>query len=218
MSQLQTGLGSKLKGGMLVLALVALGVAALWGCYPGDITSVTELDIVLTLYDTTHVWIAPASFYLADTVVHMVDTVDTSNNVNLSRAFDNLIITETRDALLAYGYVEKTDPDSAQYFVTLTALGIRNWTVDVWYPYWPCCWYGWGWYYPPIYDVDTYETGTLFIDMYDQNMVDSVGQRIDRPWNALLNGLLGTSASLTQQRLQSGIRQAYAQSPYLKPQ
>jgi hypothetical protein len=69
-----------------------------------------------------------------------------------------------------------------------------------------------------VYDVDSYETGTLFIDMYDQNTVDSVGMRIDRPWNALLNGLLGTTASLTQQRLEAGIRQAFVQSPYLKPQ
>jgi len=204
------------------VAVVGLGVAcviAALGCYPGEINSVTELDIVFTQFDSTHVWVTTAnSFYLPDTVVHMIDTVDPGNNVTLSRAFDNLIITETRNALLAYGYVEHTAPDSADYMVTLTALGIQNWTVDVWYPYWGCCWYGYGWYYPPVYDVDSYETGTLFIDMYDQNTVDSVGMRIDRPWNALLNGLLGTSASLTQQRLEAGIRQAFVQSPYLKPQ
>ena len=214
----RTGLLSKSLLWMALLGLGTVGVFAVLGCYPGEINSVTELDLVFTSFDSTHVWVDPASFYLPDTVVHMIDTVDPGNNVPLSRAFDNLIITETRNALLAYGYVEHSAPDSADYFVTLTALGIQNWTVDVWYPYWPCCWYGWGWYYPPVYDVDSYETGTLFIDMYDQNKVDSVGQRIDRPWNALLNGLLGTSASLTQQRLESGIRQAFAQSPYLKPQ
>jgi len=218
MKQPKAGLRAKLLVRTVLLGLVAVGALAVWGCYPGDITSVTELDIVVTQFDSTHVWVAPATFYLPDTVVQMVDTVNAGNNVTLSRAFDSLILAETRTALLNLGYQQRSDPDSARYFVTLTALGIKNWTVDVWYPYWPCCWYGYGWYYPPIYDVDTYETGTLFIDMYDQNKVDSVGHRIDRPWNALLNGILGTSASLTAQRLQSGVRQAFVQSPYLKPQ
>lgn len=208
--------------GVAVAGLALLGVLAGVGCYPGEINSVTELDIVLTQFDSTHVWAAPASFYLADSVAHLTDTSDAGNNLTLSRAFDSLILAETAKGLLDYGYTQRSTADSAQYYVVASAMAVKTWTVDVWYPYYPCCYYGggWGWYYPyyPYYDVDSYETGTLFLDMYDQVQADSVQQLLPRPWVGILNGLLGTTSSVTATRLQTGIRQAYAQSPYLKPQ
>ena len=200
------------------VALGALGLLAGLGCYPGEVNSIEELDLVVTQFDSTHAWTAPATFYLLDSVVHLTDTSDAGNNITLTRAFDSLALAETRKGLLGYGYTEKNTPDSADYSVIVSALAVQNWTVDVWYPYWPYYGYGWGWYYPPVYDVDTYTTGTVFIDMYDQNRVDSTNQLVPRPWNALLNGVMGTAASVTQTRLQQGIRQAFAQSPYLKPQ
>lgn len=134
--------------------------------------------------------------------------------------FDSLILAETRNGLLAYGYTQRLTADSADYYVVASAMAVQTWTVDVWYPYYPCCYYGggWGWYYPPVYDVDTYSTGTVFLDMYDQSQVDSTLQKLGRPWNGILNGLLGTTSGVTQTRLQTGIRQAFTQSPYLKPQ
>lgn len=208
---------------MLWVAVAVLGVLGLLaglGCYPGEINSLEELDLVVTQFDSTHVWAAPASFFLVDSVVHLTDTSDPGNNITLPSTYDDLVIDETRNGLLGYGYTEKNTPDSADYYVIVSALAVQNWTVDVWYPYWPCCYYGggWGWYYPPVYDVDTYTTGTVFIDMYDRNGADSTQELIPRPWNALLNGVMGTAASVTQTRLQTGIRQAFAQSPYLKPQ
>ena len=198
--------------------LVALLALAGYGCYPGDIESVTDLDIVLTQFDSTHVWAAPASFFLVDSLVHLQDTTDPGNNITLTGAFDSLIVAETRNGLLAYGYTEKLTPDSADYYVIVSALAVKVWTVNVWYPYYPCCYGGYGWYYPPVYDVDSYESGTIFLDMYDQNQVDSTLQKLGRPWNGILNGLIGTTMAVTQTRLQEGICQAYAQSPYLKPQ
>jgi hypothetical protein len=208
-----------LRWGVFTLAVGLLALAG-YGCYPGDIESVTDLDIVLTQFDSTHVWAAPASFFLVDSVVHLQDTADAGNNVTLSTQFDSLIVAEVRKGLLAMGYTEQPTADSTDYYVIASALGVQNWTVNVWYPYYPCCYYGggWGWYYPPVYDVDSYESGTLFIDMYDQHQVDSTRQMLGRPWTAILNGLLGTTAAVTQQRLLDGIHQAYEQSPYLKPQ
>lgn len=206
--------------GSALLLVAAAAVLVALGCYPGEINSVTELDVVFTMFDSTHVWTDPATFYLSDSVVQLQDTSDAGNNIALTHAFDSLILAETARGLLGYGFTQVDSSADPDYYVVASALAVRNWTVDVWYPYYPCCWYGggWGWYYPPVYDVDTYETGTLFLDMYDRRAVDSTGLRIQRPWTGILNGLLGTSASVTQQRLITGIRQAYAQSPYLQPQ
>lgn len=209
-----------IRTAVAVAGLALLGVLAALGCYPGEINSVTELDLVLTHYDTSHVWVAPASFYLADTVVHLTDTSDTNNNLTLSRAYDSLILAETAKGLLDYGYTQ-VDSSLADYYVIVSGVAVKTWTVDVYYPYYPYGWYGgWGWYYPyyPYYDVDSYETGTLFLDMYDRTAADSVQQLLPRPWVGVLNGLMGTTASVTETRLQTTIRQAYAQSPYLKPQ
>jgi hypothetical protein len=205
------------------LALLATALLAGLGCYPGEINSIEELDLVITHFDSTHVWAASNStFYLADSVVHLTDTADASNNLTLSRAYDSLVLAETAKGLLGYGYTQVDSSQNPDYYVVVSAMAVKTWTVDVWYPYYPCCWYGggWGWYYPyyPYYDVDSYETGTVFLDMYDRAGADSLQQLLPRPWLAVLNGLMGTTSSVTQARLQTTIRQAYAQSPYLKPQ
>lgn len=216
----RTGLFRKPITWVALFLMAAAGVFAILGCYPGEINSIEELDLVFTGFDSTHVWQEPATFFLSDSVVHLIDTTDAANNVVLSRAFDSLVLAETARGLLGYGWSQVDSSANPDYYVLVSALGVKNFTVNVWYPYYPCCWYGggWGWYYPPVYDVDTYETGTLFIDMYDRRAADSVGLRIPRPWNAILNGMLGTTQAVTSQRLVTGIRQAYVQSPYLKPQ
>jgi hypothetical protein len=201
-----------LAGLMITVTLGALVMAA---CYPGDINSVTELDIVVTQFDSTHVWVTSSTFFLRDTVYHIEDTADASNNIPLSRAHDSVIIAETRSGMVGYGYVETTDSLAANYIVAVSAAAFKVTTVNVWYPWYPCCYGGWGWYYPPVASVSSYESGTLYIDQFDIQNADSVNQVIPVPWLGRMNGVLGTSASTTQSRLINGIRQAYAQSPYL---
>jgi hypothetical protein len=201
-----------LAGMILTMALGALVLAA---CYPGDINSITEIDVVVTQFDSTHVWITSSTFFMEDTVYHIMDTADASNNIPISRAFDTEIIAETRAGMLGYGYTETPDSAAATYIVAVSAAAFRVTTVSVWYPYY---WGGWGWYYPPVGSVSSYETGTLYIDQLDMENIDSTNQVIPVPWIARLNGVMGSVASQTQTRLVNGIRQAYAQSPYLKPQ
>ena len=197
---------------------IALGALVLAACYPGDVNSITEIDVVVTQFDTTHVWITSSTFFMKDTVYHILDTADASNNIPISRAFDNVIIAETRAGMLGYGYVETTDSLAASYVVAVSAAAFRVTTVTYWYPWYPCCWGGWGWYYPPQGNVSSYETGTLYIDQFDIQNVDSTNQLVPVPWVARLSGVMGSVASQTQSRLVNGIRQAYVQSPYLKPQ
>ena len=197
---------------------VALGALVLTACYPGDVNSITELDVVVTQFDSTHVWITSSTFFMEDTVYHLLDTADASNNIPISRAFDSDIIAETRNGMLNYGYVETTDSVAATYIVAVSAAAFKVTTVTYWYPWYPCCWGGWGWYYPPVGSVSSYELGTLYIDQFDIQNVDSTNQLVPVPWIARLNGVMGSVASQTQSRLVNGIRQAYAQSPYLKPQ
>jgi hypothetical protein len=212
----------------LLVGVLAVGSLAVFACYPGDITSVTEYDIVVTQFDSTHVFSkgTPTTFAVLDTVLEVKDTLNSNNNRDYDHAWDSLIVAEARKAMLGLGYTELANPDSSNvpdYVVVNSILLARTITVNVWYPGWgyPGWGYpGWGYpgYYPPYYSVSSYETGTVFIDMYDAKVNDTIRNPRYLPWTAILNGLAGTSASLTAQRLQNGIRQAFSfpQSPYLK--
>ena len=193
------GARSAIVAGVLSLA-AALILAA---CYPGDVTSVAELDLVVTQFDSTHVWIAPATFAVWDSVVHLKDTVDAGNNIPLGRQYDSLILATIKSNMLACGYTELANPDSANlpdYYVVASAIAVKNYTVNAWYPYYPgwCCYYPW---YPPYWTVSSYEVGTLFVDMYNTGAIS--GDVLPDPWRAILNGPL-TSTSVSS-RLTNGI-------------
>jgi hypothetical protein len=206
----------------LLVGVLLVGSLAVFACYPGDITSVTQLDIVITQYDSTHVFkkVDSTTFAVLDTVLEIRDTADAGNNRPYDHSWDSLIVAENRKALLNLGYKELTNPPDStnvpDYVVVSSILLAKVVTVNVWYPGWgyPCCWYGG--YYPPYYNVNSYETGTVFTDMYDAKLNDStINPNAAVPWYAILNGLAGTSASLTTQRLQWAIGRSYDQSPYL---
>jgi hypothetical protein len=102
-----------------LLLVATAGVIVALGCYPGEINSVTELDVVFTMFDSTHVWTDPATFYLSDSVVQLQDTADAGNNITLSHAFDSLILAETARGLLGYGFTQVDSSADPDYYVVL---------------------------------------------------------------------------------------------------
>jgi hypothetical protein len=217
-------------------AVVLLGLAlALAACYPGEVTSISELDTVTTLFDANADWSTFQTYAMPDTIIHIVG--EDQDSLPVDRTFDADILNMVRTRIEGFGYQLELDPENnppdVVFLVTVTAS--ENWVAwrywD-WWGYWGY-WPGWGWY-PPGYGpgwgwgypccggigVARYTTGTLFVDMLDPKspFEDEEDLLIPVYWTAAMNGLLTGSGSTPQvlDRLSRVINQAFNQSPYLR--
>lgn len=92
------------------------------------------------------------------------------------------------------------------------------------YPWWPGGWWG-GWYpcwycgYPPTVSYTRYDVGTVISELYDARQFEAgaVPSEVDPSWIAINRGLLSSSTNFNGERVVTGIRQAFTQSPYLDP-
>ncbi len=198
--------------------LVVLGALVLAACYPGEITSIQQLDVAVTHWDTTYTWAKP------DTTVGLYDSIvivgDTTGDT-LATVLDSTIRARVKAGFEGYGYTTRLVPtsadstwvDSADYLVTLSVLRTTNVSVSYnpWNPWYPCyyCW-------PPP-RVDTWESGTLFIDMW--NDIPDTANNASPPvvWEGIVNGPLSSNVAVNVERLDGLIRQVFDQSPYLQP-
>jgi hypothetical protein len=203
--------------------LISLAVA----CYPGEITNVQQTDLVTTLYRKDAAWGSFDTIVVLDTVVHIV--LEGQEEIEISRDYDPQIINLVRDGFTDYGYTlidqDAVDPnDPPQAFAFIQATAAENtvywqswggwWGYWGWYPGWPGWGPGWGWYYPPVWGSSTYYTGSIFVDMIDGR--NSTADTLFVLWSSTLNGLLANSTAQTSTRINDGLTQAFAQSPYLQ--
>lgn len=215
-----------------------LGVAGLFisafftSCYPGDDVSYSDLDLVVTAYDTEVDFTQLKTYYLFDSVVHIKDTLDVGSNVDIPRDFDGMILNLVKQNMSDYGYDLVEDPQNnpPDVAITVSAMASKNTYVYSYYPYYYYGWgwgwyykdtdyYGWGWYYPPYWGgtyVSSYTTGTLIMGMHDVRNATPETDSIPIIWTGDINGLMGSSASTSQTRLNYTINKAFEQSPYLK--
>ena len=212
-----------------VLPVLAGALLLFASCYPGEVTSVAQIDIVVTTHDDTVNFQSFTTYDLYEMVVHIdFDTLSPSDSL-LDRSFDALILAEVRAGIEALGYVEETDPGTTPPDVVLLvgAIAVENtayfsygwWPYYGGYPYWGGCCYGpgWGWGYPSggVGSV-SYDVGTLVITMLDPDRPTNPDTEIDTApvlWLAAINGILTGSGQAV--RLTNLIDQAYDQSPYL---
>lgn len=200
----------------------AVAITVIAACYPGEVTNIGELDMVVTFYDDTFNFRQNSSYVLLDSVFHLRDTTNPGDTVSISRQFDQQMLNLVRTNMNALGYTVQDTTGGALPDV-LTAVSIvasRNyqaysfypWWGYPGYPYWPCCLGGgWGW---PTTQVTSYRVGTVFLDIID------VGRTIARDtitviWNASINGPFEGSEAVTTERLDRLINRAYDQSGYL---
>jgi hypothetical protein len=158
---------------------------------------------------------------MPDSVIHLVQSGETDD---ISRTFDDGTLTQVATNMDAMGFTRETDPALADVIVlvAVTAHEEVGFTGYPWGGYWG--WYypyppsfGWGWY--PWYggggSVYMYRTGTVFMQMIDPSLADSIQEKVPTIWLGALNGIVEGTPSEIQQRIVGGINQAFLQSPYL---
>ena len=213
----QTSRGQAAKSVRSVLYVLLILLALLFvSCYPGQPLNTSDLDVVVTLYDTHANFSTKHTYAMPDSVIHIADSSE--NKIEVGRQYDALILSEINKNMVKAGFTRVANTIQADVLVLPTA------SLTIYVGYTPGYWYwgGWfyppppggGWYYPyPPGQVYTYPIGTLFIDMVDP--VDTTQKRIPSIWTAALNGL-ADGAVTTSTRITNGISQAFIQSPYLK--
>lgn len=206
----------------------ALFGCSLGGCYPGEIDTVAQTDLVITFHKQDADFQANQTFSMPDTIIDV--SVAVGADTSLNHAFDAQILAQVQQELEDMGYTRVVDTTvQADVVVLVSAITVENYAYYTypWYPYWGW-WGGWypyssagvgsNYYYPwyPVYTTN-FTSGSLFITMIDPDVPppdtsQGAGQAI---WGAVLNGMLeGTDPEILA-RLSSSLSQAFLQSPYL---
>jgi hypothetical protein len=207
---------------IMALLVVALTTAVVLfsSCYPDYGLGISDYDMVLTGFDKNTDFGIFQTYAMPDTVLHPVPEGEKDD---LSRDYDALIISRVVENMAKLGYTRITDPTQPFDVLILLSALKSDWEV---YNYYPGYWWGWypgypggPWYpwYPGYGTSYKFTTGTLFITMVDPENFDPDNNAVTTLWGALLNGLVdGDTPSGVRQRIQSGINEAFAISPYLK--
>ena len=177
-------------------------------CYPGEIESYEETDLVYTNYDDSFNFTSKGTYSMPDKIVKVTgDLTDGETPDYVSEPYNTEILTLIKGHMSDLGWEYKDDPENAD--VVLFPAVWSNTTVVYWYDYW--CWYyyyycGWGYYYPYY---TTYTTGTMVMLMVPTDeSIEPV-----TVWTAALNGLVSGNYNIS--RITQAIDQAFEQSPYL---
>ena len=223
----------RMKSGGLRFCVGALFVVLWAGCYPGEIDSASQTDVVLTFHKTDADFKVNNTLSMPDSIVDISKAAGASSS--LDHQYDAQILAKIQQQFVAIGYTfvnpATTKPDAVVLVAGITVDNYQAWAGYPWWGYWG--WWGsWGywsysassagsssWYYPwsPVV-VTSYKSGTLFINLVDPDIPPPQAGQAVSIWGAALNGMLeGTSTEILQ-RITTNITQAFAQSPYLSTQ
>lgn len=216
-----------------ILCTVALASLCCYGCQKDPSTSSLRNEyLVYTAHDAEARFAQIDTYYIPDRILligsHTVDAEGNKvpkywNDADAQELIGTVVAEmdargytrltdeearETADAGLQLSYVEQ-----ATYFV-----GYNDPYWWSYYPYYwtPGYWGPWtGWYYPYAVYYG-YTTGSLLVEMVDLNGGAENGRKLPVIWNCYISGLLRGSGTLDIDEAADGLRQAFAQSPYLK--
>ncbi|MBI2794818.1 MAG: DUF4136 domain-containing protein [Ignavibacteria bacterium] len=207
----------------IIPTLHALGIVA--SCKPDYRTSVEDYRTVVTIYDTSQNFNDLRTYYLFDTVHHLVDssvvTID-----EITRKYDQRLLSGVAGLLDSYGWVRITDTVGAPPATTVRITASSSTTWGYYYSWYP--WYGyggwwgypgWGYPYYPAYGGYTYSysTGSLFLQMDGVQLPSTAADSLQlRPlWIGSSNGLLSSSEADNAAIISNAVQQMFRQSPYL---
>lgn len=189
----------------------------MYSCYPQGAETVSDTNLVLTVYDEDFDFATNRTYYLYDTVVYL-DTTATRSTIT-DQAIKSSIISNFES--IGYTRAMTINDPSDVNIVVMAAISTSSVTgyyagYGGWYGgYWG--YWGYGGYYPGYYPIPySYDIGTVFIDAFDSQNLDPDGTLMPAiVWTVAMNGLLSSSTASTTSRIQTVINQAFDQSPYL---
>ena len=195
-------------------------LVAVASCYPGDITSLEQLDVVLTFQNPDTDYSQLLTYSMPDTVVQIDED---SSAIKVDHSFDSQIVAKVKARLGTYGWTEVSFPADTPDVFVLASVVADEYTS---YSYYPGYWWGyWGWYYPPCFycypgyppavSVTKFKAGTLFLDMLETATINPADSTVRFGWTAAMNGVLGSTAAGNATRALAGIDKAFDQSTYL---
>ena len=204
-------------------------------CYPGGLEYYSESDIVLTNYDPAFNFSTNKLYFMPDTIHHVVEE---GKEDEVDRTYDDEMLDLIATNMDAAGYTRLEDPelpdsvlvDSANVVLAVIVTSSKYSGIGYipggggwwgWYPGWGWGggyypgypWYpGYGWGYPYYY---SYSTGSLFIEMVDEDSIVPAEEIVPITWQVSINGLLSSNEQNMITRVTNSINQAFKQSPYL---
>jgi hypothetical protein len=194
------------------LAITSVGAAALAACYPSPDLGVEDFDTVVTVVADDADFSGLRTYFMPDTVLQRPD------DGAASRAFDDQIVSDINRNLVQRGYEYEPDPESSlpDLLVVASVITRDQYQAYLGWPYFgPGL--GGGFVYPTVGMRYVYTVGTISIDMARAEDFDPDKDDFPVLWTAAISGPLVDSQSSRGERITAGIDQAFAQSPYLKP-
>lgn len=213
----------------MLAAATLVGMAA---CDTVDLVgNVFDEVVVVTHRDPNFDFGAAQTFALPDSVVHL--TSPTGVPLAVSREFDAVIIQSLRENMVARGYTEVTNvaTDTAD-LILLPAVSASEqfeaWVSFNWFGNWgffPGFDFGnfnndWGLFFPwaSTVGVETFERGTLLVQMISTAGTDTTGRTLDVVWAGAAIGILNPNRTfaLGSARIDAAIDEMFFQSPYIQ--
>lgn len=211
----------------VVVATAALTVA-LGACYPGEITSVADTDVVLTVHGEND-FSGYSTYAMPDTVLDVCENSDDpecDNALDIDHSYDAQILSQIAARMQGYGYqripIDQVDENNLpDLFMLVTVSATERTSASVWWPWW-----GWGGWWPgwgpgwgpgyPVVSVTRWNQGSLEMTLIDPQDTDPDQQIFNVQWDGTLSGVLSTSnGPINTDRIDRGIQQAFDQSTYL---
>lgn len=203
---------SKRRSRRWTLAALVVGAAAVAACYPSPDLSIEDYDTVVTVVADSAEFSGFSTYFMPDTVFQR------PNDGGVSREFDDLIVSDIHRNMQQLGYVYEPDPwnEPTDLVVVASAITEEQFTAYLGYPYFGPGLSG-GFVYPSVGFRYAYTLGTISIDMAEADAIDPDEEDFPVVWTASISGPLQQSNTNKGERITNGIDQAFAQSPYLKP-
>lgn len=201
-------------------AAIALSTLAIVACEKEPSTSDLHEDyLVYTAHDTVAEFPEFDTYYLPDRIL-LIGGTDKAEYWDDERA--QQVVAAVAAGMDAAGYTRVADKELADLGLQMSYVRRATYFIGYDNPYWwwyypyywtPGYWGDWtGWYYP-FHVHYGYTSGSMLIEMLD--LVQTPDKKLPVVWNSFIGGLLTSDADLNLQRMLDGVKQAFAQSPYL---
>jgi hypothetical protein len=195
------------------LAAWVVAAACIVACYPSPDLGIEDYDTVVTVVAEGADFSGFSTYFMPDTVLQR------PGEGGISRAFDDLILSDINRNMQQLGYVFEPDPANNPPDLVVVAGTITEdqYRAYIGYPFFGAALTG-QIVYPTVGVRYWYTLGSITIDIAKGADVSADTEDFPMQWTASISGPLVQSLEKRPDRITNGINRAFAQSPYLKPE